>query len=218
MTLFRPTLKSDEYRPLRQELGWFARQLGEARNLDVLISSHGKSAPSPEIMRRRAEAYDHVASTLQAARVRSLFLRLAMWIEGGSWQERSRADREIGRLAEKRLDQQWKTVARRGPAIEDLEPEALHRLRVDVKKLRYSTEFLAGLHAHKPVSLRRNRFIAALKTLQERLGEVNDLQIDPALAEAKGSARGRGPSPAKLIKAAHQAFERASAEAFYWGT
>jgi inorganic triphosphatase YgiF len=216
MVLFRPTLKGDDFKPLRQELSWFARQLGEARNLDVLIAAYRKEAVPADLATRREQAYDHVAATLRAARVRALFLRLAMWIEGGTWRERSRANREVGRLARKRFDQQWEKVARRGPAISELDADALHRLRVDVKKLRYSAEFLSGLFPHKPACVQRNRFIAALKALQERLGELSDLEIEPALAPAGAAARGRAGSPGKLIKAAQQAYQRASSESGYW--
>jgi inorganic triphosphatase YgiF len=216
MTLFRPTLQSDEFKPLRQELGWFARQLGEARNLDVLVAAYRKEAVPENLARLREEAYEHVAATLHAARVRALFLRLAMWIEGGSWRDRARANREIGALARKRLDRQWEQVAQCGPAIDELDADALHRLRVDVKKLRYSAEFLSGLFPHRPACVQRNRFITALKALQERLGELNDLEIEPSLAPAGAAARGRARSPGKLIKAAQQAYQRAAAEADYW--
>ena len=77
-------------------------------------------------------------------------------------------------------------------------PEAMHRLRICAKKLRYLSEFFAGLYPRHKVK----RFISSLGVLQEELGAVNDAatcrelvaQADagakPLGAEARGVALG----------------------------
>ncbi|MGZ8310498.1 MAG: CYTH and CHAD domain-containing protein [Allosphingosinicella sp.] len=220
MTLFGKTLADEEFEHLREELRWFARQFGDARNLDVLIAGLGdKVGPPPELLSMREKAYDRVMTALRARRVQSLFLRMAMWIEGGAWRAGKRASREIGPMAERRLTQQWKKVTRRGADLADLDPKALHQLRVDVKKLRYSAEFLSDLHRDKAVRAGRNRFVSALKTLQERLGDLNDEQVGLELAPWLADlipAPAKRRSPRATLKAAVQAYERATATAGYW--
>ena len=77
---------------------------------------------------------------------------------------------------------------RTGSARPDAEER--HQLRLDVKKLRYAAEFLAGLWAKKPQPAQRDRFIAALKDLQDRLGDLND-------AEAAETLTAGWPRPAR---------------------
>ncbi len=62
-------------------------------------------------------------------------------------------------------------------------PTSATSLRLDVKKLRYAAEFLAGLYAKRPKMVERDRFIAALKDLQDRLGDLNDAEAAGAMTE-----------------------------------
>jgi CHAD domain-containing protein len=54
--------------------------------------------------------------------------------------------------------------------------EALHRLRIEVKKLRYAVEFLAALETRKSALAQQGEFSAALEAMQEHLGELNDVE------------------------------------------
>ena len=63
---------------------------------------------------------------------------------------------------------------KKGRAIEpNSPPEMLHRLRIDCKKLRYLLEFFRALYAESEIGPP----IAALKLLQDNLGDFNDLEI-----------------------------------------
>ncbi len=48
----------------------------------------------------------------------------------------------------------------------------LHRLRLQVKKLRYAGELLQAMQPRAPIPA-----LAALRRLQERLGELHDLRL-----------------------------------------
>jgi triphosphatase len=228
LSLFRPTVRGSDYQGLRDELRWFAAQFGEARNLDALIARlAGVGEPGNDLREplrtERAKAYARLQRTLRSKRTRELMLRLALWIETGAWRFRGRGAQDVKALATQQLEKGWRRICRRGGDLARLDAEARHRLRIDVKKLRYAAEFLAPLHARKPISSRRDRFIAALKALQERLGELNDAwtaqqlteRVSPRLRPALAAIHG-GPAQKKQIQAAEKAFRRASASARYW--
>jgi len=226
-SLFRPTARGKDYQQLREELGWFAGQFGDARNLDVLLSGQA-GLPAEEslhtrLLKARAKAYEKLGAALRSERARALMLRLALWVEIGPWRFRERAGRDLGPLAAHQLERQWRKVRRHSARLAKLDARARHQLRIDVKKLRYAAEFLAGLWARKPRAGQRDYFIAALKDLQERLGDLNDAEAAEAMTAklapgARGSAERimRHALAGEGIAAARDALARASAAAGYW--
>ena len=227
LSLFRATVSGREYQELREEIGWLAGQLGDARDADVMLA--GESGLAEEellharLLRTRAKAYDRVDAALRSERTRALMLRLALWIELGSWRFRARSGGPVGPLAARQLERQWRKLRRHRGRIAEAKGSERHRLRLDVKKLRYSAEFLAGLHAKRPKAVRRDRFLEALKDLQDRLGELIDAEAaDKIAARHMSGARGsadrirRRAQAEETIAAAQEAFDRAGAAAGYW--
>ena len=77
-------------------------------------------------------------------------------------------------LARKRIHKQYRRILKDGNQILDnTEDETLHKLRIACKKLRYLMEFFSSLFPGKKI----NRLIAQLKTLQDNLGDFNDLCV-----------------------------------------
>lgn len=73
--------------------------------------------------------------------------------------------------------QAWKKVVTMGRGITlDSPDEALHKLRLECKKLRYLLEFFASLFPEKQM----NYLVKQLKQLQENLGDFNDLCVQQA--------------------------------------
>jgi inorganic triphosphatase YgiF len=222
LTLFRHTLRGKDYQHLREELRWFAGQLGEARNLDVLL---GPDAPPPfagndmlrdAVRAEREAAYDRVMAAIESERARALVLRFALWLELGAWRFKPRADGPVRALATHQLERQWRKVRRHGAELDRLDVDAEHQLRIDIKKLRYAAEFLASLYTAKAEAGHRSRFIAALKELQERLGASNDRRIANAVAARLAPDETLPPMPDLPTRAAEKAFRRASSAAGYW--
>ena len=56
-----------------------------------------------------------------------------------------------------------------------------HKVRKEAKKLRYGSEFFAGLYRDKPSQKAHGAYVKALAKLQDRLGDLNDLATAPAL-------------------------------------
>ena len=221
LTLFRHAVRGKDYQHLREELRWFAGQLGEARNLDVLL---GEEAPPPfdsdpglraALKTEREAAYDRVMAAIASERARALVLRLALWLELGSWRFRPRADDPVRALATHQLERQWRKVRRNGAGLGRLDADAEHQLRIDIKKLRYAAEFLASLYGGEQAG-RSRRFIDALKALQERLGLANDRRIANAVAARLAPGAELPSAPELPSGPAEKAFRRASAAAGYW--
>lgn len=227
LSLFRATVRGKDYQHVRDELGWLSGQLGDARNFDVLLAGQaGQSEGDPvraRLQKARAKAYDRVEAALDSERARALMLRLALWIEAGAWRFRERAARDIAGLAAHQLERQWRRVKRHGARLGKAGADVRHRLRLDVKKLRYAAEFLAGLSAKKPKLARRDRFIAALKDLQERLGDLGDAEAAAAMTAKLAPGLGgsadrirRKAAAGDAVAAAEEALERAEGAAGYW--
>ncbi len=227
MRLFRPTLRGKDEQKLRDELRWFARHFGEARNLGVLVERLEAAKTDDDVIAPLREAltkaHRRIARALRSKRGRALFLELILWVETGSWRDQERSSEALAGLAGEQLDKHWRRVAKRATNLEAQGPEQRHRLRIAVKAMRYSAEFLAPLFADKAVAARRDRFIGALKALQDRLGELNDAwtagqmsqDLPARLRQAIAAAHPQADTE-KAIAAASKALKRADAAAKYW--
>jgi CHAD domain-containing protein len=86
----------------------------------------------------------------------------------------SNARRPIVSVASERIGRAHERVVRKGEAIDpESAPSDLHQLRIECKKLRYLLEFFSGLYPEQDV----DRMVAALKALQNTLGEHQDLTV-----------------------------------------
>lgn len=78
--------------------------------------------------------------------------------------------RRLPRTAERILDRKVWRVQRRAKVAKSKEEGDMHRLRIALKKLRYTAEFFAPLYGRKKVS----RYLKKLRGLQNHLGDLND--------------------------------------------
>jgi len=77
------------------------------------------------------------------------------------------------RKAQRRLDKWHRQIVAAWKAFDQLEEEDLHSLRKHIKRQRYAVEFFA------PVLRRRDvdRYLKPLASIQDRMGELNDLFV-----------------------------------------
>jgi CHAD domain-containing protein len=68
----------------------------------------------------------------------------------------------------------------------------MHRLRIQVKKMRYASEFFADVYSGKKAARRGAKFQSALRRLQTCLGDFNDIMTSKARCDTivKHPARG----------------------------
>ena len=80
----------------------------------------------------------------------------------------------VEQLAKTIITKRFKRVLQDGSAITDQSPdEALHKLRIQGKKLRYVLEFFSSLFPEQEMK----KLIRQLKILQNNLGDFNDLSV-----------------------------------------
>jgi CHAD domain-containing protein len=136
-------------------------------------------------------------------------------------------DNKVVPLAGRILDRQAAGAKKRGKAARSHEEGDLHRLRIALKKLRYSAEFFAPLYKKKKVK----RYLSQVKKLQEVLGRLNDIaharaavaQLAPASSKngalrfAAGTVQGwyRARQP-ELVKKAMRRWSRLRKTEPFW--
>ncbi len=178
-SIFETLLVDDVSAGLNDELRWLATELGEARNLDVML----ERAPPGELHDRletaRQLAYARVDQVLASARVRRLMLNLAQWIASGTWlaaaNTRDIRDLPSREFASAALDRFRHKVKKHGCDLAAADDEARHKVRREAKKLRYAVEFFTALFDRKRERRQYKHFVGVMEALQEHLGALNDL-------------------------------------------
>lgn len=214
-TLFKPVIAADTaYPALRSELRWFTAQLGDARDLDVYLKRDLPEEELQAVSRAREQAYDRVIEAMNDARSRLLVIDLAGWLALGSWRGESRAVRPITPFAAKRLDRLWGAVEPTGRRLEQMGEEERHRLRIEVKKMRYAVEFFTDLY--RP-SKAKKHFVASIEALQEALGLLNDIATARTLTAATASdAPQEQADRLSHLRVAEQALARLGRAGPFW--
>lgn len=216
--IFKPAIGGAEHRRLRGELRWLAGEMGDARNLDVLLERACEDRLRKRLETARATAYERVETAIHSLRVRMLMLDLAELTAGADWLAEAGAKAERNRPIEKfaaaALDRLRRRVKKGGRDLAHLADETRHEVRKDAKKLRYAAEFFKSLYRDKRERRRFKRFTGALEELQDQLGALNDLVSAPQILETLGLsddpasaevlAKGR---KAQLLQCAEEAYE-----------
>jgi triphosphatase len=159
-------------------LRWIGRELGRARDWDVIVlHTLPTLAPtlgpqlSPLAMsaaKRRDEARQNTAAILAGARFAALALKLAQWSETPA------ADTiTLRALAPRSLRRAHRRLLKSARFFIALPPTEQHRVRIHAKRLRYATDVLACALAGGAVET----FSAKLSALQDLLGAMNDVAI-----------------------------------------
>jgi triphosphatase len=184
-------LPQEDVQWVSEELRWLGGMLGPARNLDVfaaellpaartgLPDEPGWDALAATLDRLRAAAYDQIREAILTRRYTATMLRLLRWFEVSGWRGHSVSDEPdamtspIGAIAPGVLDRRRRKVRQCGKGFGSLAPRERHKLRIAVKKLRYTVELFGGLFDNDGLE----RFVGRLKGLQSDLGYANDVRV-----------------------------------------
>lgn len=180
---FAPIVPEAAFTGLLDKVKRLAGRIGEARNLDVFIDETLKRAgngahPGMAALRRRAQAARRAAAKDAAAAVSDkshteLILDLTSALMNlahlSSPEQRRAAAIPLEEFAKQALSRQYAKVKKRGRGIGRLAFEDLHRLRIAIKRLRYSLEFFAPLAQKEAQDA-----LDTLSGLQGTLGHLND--------------------------------------------
>ena len=199
---------------LRSDARWLAQNLSAARDWDVFQtetlpvvaeacpSLGGFKALGEIAERHRGTAYRRIRAALADRRATSFLLGLGEWIETRGW--RSDVSPEtLGQLARPAIDfaaavlqARHAKVQKRGRHFKSLTSEQRHRLRLALKKLRYSVDFLLPLYGERKTV---KKYARRLARLQQRLGSYNDMATTAALLASLGTDSTDGAIAAAAI-------------------
>jgi triphosphatase len=200
MSLFKDLLHDDQTATVKSELKWLAGELTPAREFAVLTKRvaaslkkqrrkprNGIPAFSTALENKHKAALVRAEDAVTSARFRTATFEAATWLELGRWLKpeddlvQSRGEVPIDVFAVEQLQRRYRKVRRRGKELAQLGAKQRHKLRIQVKKLRYAAEFFSGLFADKKAVKRQKKFTSALKQLQDGLGDLNDIAVDERL-------------------------------------
>jgi triphosphatase len=188
LVVFKPVIGGAAARHLATEARWLGQQVGQLRDLDVIIGDiiareaklhpelAGFDVLSAELGRRAHNTREKLLEELTAPRVQSFLFDLMKFIETRGWislhdtGQTVRLAAPVQELASKALNKRWKKATGRAHGIQKLSIEERHALRKELKKLRYAVEFLRPLYPDKEVK----PFLKRLKRLQDLFGDLND--------------------------------------------
>jgi triphosphatase len=197
LAALKPVIPVEQYRWVVEELKWLADTLGAARNWDVfaanVLQPVTRAVPvEAELQRlaqvaeqRRHVAHEQVGEAIRSLRYTTTMLQLARWFEVRSWRDQPASEEaallftSIGQVAPRLIERNWHRTRKRSRRFKHMTQEQRHGLRIALKKLRYTIEFLADLFDHDEVKALEKR----LKPLQEDLGHLNDVRTARALTE-----------------------------------
>lgn len=175
----------------RKDFSWLGKLTNRLRDLDVtLLKEDAYRSLLPEYLRPRLDPlfeslraertgeHRRLAAALEGDRYLSIAADWAAFLESPPESDSpENAEAPAKALARRFIDKRHGRVIELGAAIEASTPDAeLHRLRIECKKLRYLLEFFTSLFPEGEIRL----IIVHLKSLQDNLGEFNDLSVQQA--------------------------------------
>jgi len=196
-----------------EELRWLGTRTGPTRDMDVYILKipsyqdalpkgvRGELVPLVQFLsKRKRQAHQRLIRSLTSSRYRDLVSSWTEFLESGAEasEPTPNAGRPVQAVARERILTVYRKILKKGSRIgPDTPPEALHRLRIACKQLRYLLSLFQSLFPPEALS----PLIKELKNLQDNLGDFNDLRLQSqalhAFAEEMMTA-GIGP-PATLM-------------------
>ena len=190
LSSLKPMLLDEHQRWTSDELKWLADALGPARNWDMfavnLLEPVERARPLERDLKhlaeaaeqRRRAAYDDAKQAILFQQHTRAMLTLARWFEAREWRAQPVSEHaalllgSIGDVAPGLIERRWRQSRRRSKQFDELTPAQRHKLRIALKKLRYTIEFLQSLFDKDKVG----GFTKVLTPLQDGLGQINDVR------------------------------------------
>lgn len=219
MKAFKEMLGDATVARFNAELRWLARNLGRARDADV-IERRAKETGETDaahymrfLEQETVAAYEHLADVLQHERCAALENDLRQFVSAGptdAMRERF-GDLSVAECARRYIRPALARLLAHGNAIDaDAPARELHRLRIEAKRFRYLLDFFGTVQADEWAQLTE-----AVKNLQDVLGEHQDaITAQAHLADYMATLTDAGAGSDKLLSTAqlmHAEAERIAA-------
>ncbi|MGI9435703.1 MAG: CHAD domain-containing protein, partial [Geminicoccaceae bacterium] len=216
LSIFRKLIPEDQLAWLQPGAKAAINSLGSARDWDVfkadLLAPVINAQPDERMLhnlKRKAEtrarqSYRLARKNLTGDTYTRFVLRFGQWLESRAWQRGRTPDgdklgaRSIVGFAVRTLKKHHGKALASGDDFADLPVPRRHELRIQLKKLRYATEFFVPLFDKKTAK----PYVRTLKALQNDLGHLNDVAVaETLLADLLGRI-GKRDDPVLLGRAA----------------
>ncbi len=217
-----------------RDFQWLQQDTGPARDMDVYLlnfatyqslvepSLRPALAPLQKFLRQNRDTqYRRLTRALDSVRYNKLITDWQAFLDKPSpgTSTLKNATRPVVDVASERIWRLFRRAIKTGGAISDDSPaQELHELRKTCKKLRYMVEFSQSMYPQGDIK----KLVAALKQLQNNLGDFNDYQVQSDVLQQfseKIHARGTdGPQTLMAIGnlvAALRHKRESAREAFY---
>jgi len=172
-----------------EEFRWLGTRTGPTRDMDVYLlkipayraalhpGARRDLEPLVRLLREKKRVeHRRLRRCLRSRRFGRLVEDWREFLEGPDATDSNfpNAQRPISEVASERIWRGFDKVLKKGGKIgRNASAKALHRLRIDCKKLRYLITFFHSLFPAEAL----DPFIKELKRLQDHLGDFNDLQV-----------------------------------------
>ncbi|MCF8481329.1 MAG: CYTH and CHAD domain-containing protein [Rhodospirillum sp.] len=202
LSAFRPMVAGLDTDRIQGELRWLMGILGPTRDADVfretvlpplaetLAQEPGWQALVAHFDTQRIAQAQAARDALSSSRFTALVITTLRWLDNGDW--RLDGDRAglraapLGKTARSVLKKRMTKVLKRGADFDHQPEEIRHALRVQVKKVRYTLDFLAPLYPETGTKAA----MKAMKRVQDVLGQSNDITV--GRAKLRNAARDAG--------------------------
>jgi triphosphatase len=207
LSTLKPMLSAEHYRWANHELKWLGDALGPARDWDVVadhllvpvMAALPHEADLPKLNRatdiRRKAAYRRVKEAIVSPHYTVTLLKLMRWFEARGWRDQPVTEKSakfvapIGKVAPALIQRSYRKARNRARHFATLPPLRRHKLRIALKKLRYTIELLGPLFPQREI----RPFLARMRALQDDLGHANDVRSARHLLEDVENGHHRAP-------------------------
>lgn len=191
LSALKKMLPAEHYRWISEELKWLAGSLATARNWEVFVVDLLRTVNDALTSRRELEhlagaaercrrtAFDDAKQAILSKRYTGMMLRLLRWFTARDWRDQPISEdaslllAPVVNVAPALIKRRHRKARRRCKRFEQLNSAERHKLRIALKKLRYTIEFLGSLFDKHDVQA----FVNRLKLLQDHLGHANDVRV-----------------------------------------
>lgn len=218
LVVFGRFLPGEQAKWLKAECRWLAGCLGPSRDLDVFLAEildpvvmanpgdRGLLGIHHRAEAARTHAYETLRHAINSPRYGRFVLDFGRWLERNAWRDQiskkdaKRLEHPLKRRAAKLLSRQYRDVMTLGEHVVSGTDEQRHDLRIAIKKLRYSIDYMPADKSDK----RRRPFRQSLSRLQDDLGVMNDIAVTEERLESLTAGGADGDVGPDMIRAAGQ--------------
>ena len=215
LAIFQSNIAQEKYDWIVSEAKWLRDELSAARSWDVFIDEF--VAPVAKLSRpttgfelllsglekERVLHRKQARSAVNSWRYTEFILGLSTWLYSDNWRDNAASSNVMdlsepaSKFCAKQLKKQNKIVREKCQKLGQMSEEERHKLRLAVKKLRYTIDFCANIYPEKQISI----FQKKLNPVQAALGYLNDVLAAKLLVEKLMSVKSDHATPAWLYTA-----------------